>query len=90
MSTPYVSPYLMQSSQASRSHDHARMTPEEVLADDSLSVAEKSLYLDRMEQDAVAAITIEDEASPALEGSMRPAHLLEVIKTARRELRQSS
>lgn len=85
MSDAYVSPYLMQSGRVARPNQEFHATPEEVVSDDGLSLAEKSLYLDRMEQETVAALTMDDKAEATVH-----TRLLEAIKLARRSLSRSS
>lgn len=87
----YVSPYLLNSTKGPSSFDHEKETlsPSEVLNEDSLSPSEKLHILDKLEHEALAALTMSDKI-PLRFGIKSPARQLEDVIAAKRTLYHAS
>lgn len=85
----YVSPYLLAPHLPSPAERKACLSPWEVVHDDILSLSEKRATLERLEKDALAAITMEDEAAP-VKDAKSPTRLLEEVRLAKRSLYRAS
>lgn len=87
----YISPYLMNREDKVPSFHTSREwhSASDVINDNTLSLSEKHHALDKLEHDALAALTMADDTTH-LSDAKSPARLLEEVIEAKRSLYHAS